>query len=640
MIVLRFFLLSVIGLASVAAETIHLKTRDFQPPADVTEYLSRPVQRRTAATSHYLVQFEKPVNQELIERLRAHGMVVTSYVGRSTLMIAAPDNFSLSGLAVRWIGRLEHQDKISPRITEQLASGHAPAGYVVEFHPDVNMDEARAMVREHNLRLIENRYLASHHLLVEGGFSAVSRLAEWDEVAYIFPPSPELLAGTPVYACESNGTETGTTGQYVGTGYPWDVTGTGPLTLGYYFSQLTQELPSNASEQQILRAFNEWAKYANVSFTSASSATAPQTVNVLFATGAHGDAYPFEGSTILAHTFYPAPLNPEPIAGDMHLNNDERWQIGADIDLYSVALHEAGHSLGLVHVDDPNQVMYPYYRMRTTLGSGDISVVQSYYGAAAGYSASQPSQPAPLALTVQSPAATSTTTSSSIAVSGITTGGVAPVVVAWATASGEIGNALGSANWTIPAIPLTLGVNNITITAFDAASHITTQTISVTEEAQPASAPGNPVSPSTPNTPSSPNAPVSPFSPNTPSNPSSPSSPSGPSSPSSPNPPSTPQTGSPHDTTPPSLTITNPASTIVSTTASSITFQGMASDNVGVSSVVWSTSTGSSGTATGTLTWTAANIPLLIGTNTVTLRAYDAAGNSAWRSATVVYTGN
>jgi len=604
-IVFRFLILTVFGLATLAAETIHLKTRDFEPPADRSEYLARPVQRRAAGTSHYLVQFQAPVSAETIQRLHTRGIAVTGYVSKSTLMIAAPDDFSLAGFPVRWMGRLEHQDKISPRINEQWASGHAPGAYLVEFHADVNMQEARAMVREHNLHLIENRYLASHHLLVAGDFSALSRLAAWDEVAYIFPPSPELLTGRHVYACGGAAANEGTTvAQYVGTGYPWNVTGTNGLTLGYFFSQLTPKLSAASSQSEILRAFHEWAKYANVSFTSAPNAQAHQTVNILFATGAHGDPYPFDSPSVLAHTFYPASVNAEPIAGDMHLNDDERWQVGADTDLYSVVLHEAGHALGLVHVDDPNQVMYPYYRMRTTLGTGDISVVQSYYGVAASSPSSQPSQPtpAPLTLTVKSPAAISTTTSS-ISVSGVTTGGVAPVEVAWSSASGQIGNALGSATWSITSIPLTMGANNITITAFDAASHTATQTITVTRQAQ--------------QTPNQPTTPTSPTSPNSPSG-----------------------SGTPGNTTPPSLRITNPASTIVSTTAGSITFQGLASDNVGVTSVTWSTATGVSGRATGTLTWTAPNIPLLVGSNTVTIRAFDAAGNSAWRAVTVVRSGN
>ena len=62
---------------------------------------------------------------------------------------------------------------------------------------------------------------------------------------------------------------------------------------------------------------------------------------------------------------------------------------------------------------------------------------------------------------------------------------------------------------------------------------------------------------------------------------------------------------------------------------------GTASDNVGVAAVKWSVSTGGSGDAVGTTAWSA-RVPLLTGTNVVTLRAYDAAGNSGWRTITVV----
>jgi hypothetical protein len=50
-----------------------------------------------------------------------------------------------------------------------------------------------------------------------------------------------------------------------------------------------------------------------------------------------------------------------------------------------------------------------------------------------------------------------------------------------------------------------------------------------------------------------------------------------------------------------------------------------------VARVTWSTNTGSSGTSSGTTQWTA-SIPLLVGSNTITIRAYDAAGNMSWRS--------
>lgn len=88
--------------------------------------------------------------------------------------------------------------------------------------------------------------------------------------------------------------------------------------------------------------------------------------------------------------------------------------------------------------------------------------------------------------------------------------------------------------------------------------------------------------------------------------------------------------------TPPSLLITYPAATIISTSAATITLRGLATDNVGVTLVTWANSTGSAGNATGTLGWIAGNIPLLQGTNTITIRAFDAAGNSAWRSLMII----
>jgi hypothetical protein len=54
-----------------------------------------------------------------------------------------------------------------------------------------------------------------------------------------------------------------------------------------------------------------------------------------------------------------------------------------------------------------------------------------------------------------------------------------------------------------------------------------------------------------------------------------------------------------------------------------------------VAVVKWTTSNGYSGTAAGTGTWSA-SVPLLVGTNVVTIRAFDAAGNSSWRAITVV----
>jgi hypothetical protein len=94
--------------------------------------------------------------------------------------------------------------------------------------------------------------------------------------------------------------------------------------------------------------------------------------------------------------------------------------------------------------------------------------------------------------------------------------------------------------------------------------------------------------------------------------------------------------GSASDTTPPTIAITNPAPPSATATSSPLTISGTASDNVGVASISWSNAEAlQSGTVPGGSSWSV-NMPLVSGTNTITITAHDAGGNSA--SATIVVT--
>jgi hypothetical protein len=62
---------------------------------------------------------------------------------------------------------------------------------------------------------------------------------------------------------------------------------------------------------------------------------------------------------------------------------------------------------------------------------------------------------------------------------------------------------------------------------------------------------------------------------------------------------------------------------------------GTAGGAAALTQVTWSTSNGDAGAASGTTSWTA-SVPLLVGDTVIVIRAYDAVGNSAWRSLTAV----
>ena len=69
----------------------------------------------------------------------------------------------------------------------------------------------------------------------------------------------------------------------------------------------------------------------------------------------------------------------------------------------------------------------------------------------------------------------------------------------------------------------------------------------------------------------------------------------------------------------------------------SITLSGMASDNEEVASIQWSSDIGNSGTAFGTESWTASDIPLSNGATQITVSAYDNTGNSASEEIIIYY---
>jgi hypothetical protein len=163
---------------------------------------------------------------------------------------------------------------------------------------------------------------------------------------------------------------------------------------------------------------------------------------------------------------------------------------------------------------------------------------------------------------------------------GTVSGGVLPVSVQWQTDQGFSGQAsitnVGSANpvaWTAGAISLANGSNTVSVTAFDAAHQTASQTASITLLPPPAAGAGS--------------GPVT-------------------------------------------VAITSPVLAVVTVDGTAISLTGTASGGAGITRVTWETCDGTTGTAIGVGHWVAPGIPLLEGSNTIIVRAYDAGGAGGW----------
>lgn len=586
---LRRSILTALLISGVATAQTSLILKSRKIHTDPAQVVTEAQGSSPSGSGHLMIQFHRPPTAGQVSELAARGATVLADVPEDGVLVSVAGPVNLSGLGVRYAAPIDPSDKISA-----LDASNTTGYLLVEFYPDVNLNDARGLLLNSGATLGENPDLGPRNLMIQSSdMQLVETLSQLDAVSYIFPASKELAQGTAVNPCVGALTTNGATTQSIPTyGYGWDGPGLGSATVFYHYSSVTSQLNAAAAQAAIARAMAQWSAVVKVTWAPGSSATANQTVNIMWTTYAHGDAYPFTGpGGMLAHTFYPANPNPEPIAGDMHLNDSETWGIGTNVDLFSVTLHELGHALGLGHSDNPNDVMYPYYKMNAGLQPGDIAAVQTLYAAQTS-SASPAPVPTPtgsaLSLTVNVTAAT--TAAAAVTLTGAATGGSGTISVTWSTASSSVavsGAAAGSAAaWTISNIALAVGVNTITVTASAGSAHVS-QVVAITRQSASTTPPTPPVT-----------------------------------------------TGGGSDTTPPTLTIGSPGGTMVSTSAATIAFSGTASDNVGVTKVNWSTNTGASGTANGATNWSAV-IPLLSGSNVVTIRAYDAAGNNGWRSVVV-----
>lgn len=153
------------------------------------------------------------------------------------------------------------------------------------------------------------------------------------------------------------------------------------------FATLNRLAPTATWEETILKAFQTWAVNTNVNVGVVADDGAPLgTDGAIQGDPRFGDirigmqALPAN----LVATTSPFSWNGSTWSGDVILNSSYQFTLGGanGYDLFTVALHEAGHALGIPdNTTDKNSVMYAsYLGPRTALDSLDIANVQALYG--------------------------------------------------------------------------------------------------------------------------------------------------------------------------------------------------------------------------------------------------------------------
>lgn len=152
------------------------------------------------------------------------------------------------------------------------------------------------------------------------------------------------------------------------------------------FQQLSADLPTSDWQLTLLKAFQTWAVNANVNIGMvADGGQAIETPGPLQGDPRFGDIRVEGvslGSSVGAITSGFNLFGTG--AGTVRFNSDVHFCNGAKsgaLDLLTVAIHEAGHALGIGDNTDPTSVEYQSYQgVQTVLSAGDIAALQALYG--------------------------------------------------------------------------------------------------------------------------------------------------------------------------------------------------------------------------------------------------------------------
>ncbi|KAL0993669.1 hypothetical protein UPYG_G00111380 [Umbra pygmaea] len=181
--------------------------------------------------------------------------------------------------------------------------------------------------------------------------------------------------------------------RYTLTGLRWEKNDITWSVHSYPSPSLSPTLYPKLVDLILTYAFLAWSKTTPLNFHHIHSLqknlNQEGDIRVSFPSSKHEDGYPFDGrGGTLAHAFFPGMGD---MAGDTHFDNGEHWSYSygdgtGTTDLFTVAVHEFGHALGLSHSSFNPSIMRPYYQgtvgdiQSYTLPMDDQLAIQAIYG--------------------------------------------------------------------------------------------------------------------------------------------------------------------------------------------------------------------------------------------------------------------